>query len=151
MDNEFFDVRSEGDQKLAALFDLLFGPDRKPVGYALRAKQPGKPWDAAGTSGGSQNNGLMKWREEPKELRLVLFWANREKADGFVPFPFKMDAKGAADFVCRWLAEADYGTPLDHDGDNKKGWRVYCEDCGHVDGDWGAFLAVSPRWALYGK
>lgn len=151
MDNEFFDVRSQGEHKLAALFDILFGPNRKVVGYAIREKAPGKRWDAKEYLKNPQFANLMKWREKPKDLRIVLFWTDRKNEDGFVPFPFKMDAKGAAEFVSRWLAEADYGTPPSHDGSNEKGWRVYCEDWGHVDGDWSAFLAVSPYWALYGK
>lgn len=65
--------------------------------------------------------------------------------------PFKLDAAGAADFASRWLAEQDYGTQPDHDGGNGKGWRLYNEAWGHVDGEYQAFVAVKPVWAMYGK
>lgn len=65
--------------------------------------------------------------------------------------PFKIDAAGAADFATQWLAEQNYGPEPDHDGDNGKGWRLYCEEWGHVDNESQAFVAVQPVWAMYGK
>ena len=57
----------------------------------------------------------------------------------------------AADFAAGWLGHANYGNAPDHDGDNGKGWRLYCEGCGYVDNDHYAFAAVQPVWAMYGK
>lgn len=82
---------------------------------------------------------------------LVFFWYLSAAPDGLVRFPFKMDHVGAADFARRWLGEEDYGREPDHDGDNKKGWRLYNEVWGHVGGWTGAFVAVKPAWAMYGK
>jgi len=36
-------------------------------------------------------------------------------------------------------------------GDNEKGWRVYCEDWGKIDSDDYAFLAIKPAYIWYGK
>lgn len=85
-----------------------------------------------------------------KPLRLVFFNYVGTVTD-HVALPFHLDAKSAADFARRWLAEAEYGKQPDHDGDNKKGWRLYNEAWGHVDSDHGAIIAVAPSWAAYGK
>jgi len=65
--------------------------------------------------------------------------------------PFKMTLEQAADFAYGWLRQANYGPTPDHDGDNEKGWRLYCEQWGFVHGDRNAFAAVQPIWAMYGK
>lgn len=80
--------------------------------------------------------------------KLVLYWGDSPRATK-LPFPMSLDE--AADFAAGWLKHADYGREPDHDGDNGKGWRLYCEGWGHVDGDHCAFAAVQPVWAMYGK
>jgi hypothetical protein len=39
----------------------------------------------------------------------------------------------------------------DHDGHNTRGWYVYCEDWGHVDGEWGTICAIKPAYCWHGK
>jgi len=80
--------------------------------------------------------------------KLVLYWRQTTKA---VDLPYPMTLDQAADFAAGWLDHADYGPEPDHDGDNEKGWRLYCESWGHVDNDPSAFAAVQPVWAMYGK
>jgi hypothetical protein len=150
MDNMQFDMTSEGNQRLADLFKIVFG-DRMAVGYAVRHGEPGKRWDPDKYLKDPRDRNLLEWHERPKDLRLVFFWTNRPNQADYIALPFKMDAAGAADFAARWLSEADYGREPDHDGDNGKGWRAYSEGWGHVDSDYAAFIAVSPRWAMYGK
>jgi hypothetical protein len=84
-------------------------------------------------------------------LEKGLIFYQYDSSKRMTPLPFKLDAAGAADFATRWLAEADYGPEPDHDGHNSKGWRLYCEDWGHVDGEYQAFVAVKPAWAMHGK
>lgn len=85
------------------------------------------------------------------EKGLVFFGYLPGMPAGGVKLPFKLDPIGAADFATRWLAEQDYGKEPDHDGDNGRGWRLYNESWGSV-GSWtGAFIAVKPAWAMYGK
>jgi hypothetical protein len=81
--------------------------------------------------------------------RLVLYWGG--KSPGMTRLPFPMTLEQAADFAAGWLEHADYGGEPDHDGDNGKGWRLYCESWGHVNNDAYAFAAVEPVWAMYGK
>ena len=80
--------------------------------------------------------------------KLVLYWSESSKA---IMLPFKMTLEQAADFAYGWLEQADYGPEPDHDGDNGKGWHLYCDDWGHVDNDHYAFAAIKPVWAMYGK
>lgn len=131
MDNFRIDITSEGDVNLERALLIAFSRSGSgAVGYAVRDAVPGVP-------------------HETKPRRLVLFWTTRE-AD-FVPLPFKLDAAAAADFARHWLAEQDYGKEPDHDGHNGRGWRIYNEAWGHVDGDYAAFVAIAPAWAMYGK
>jgi hypothetical protein len=150
MDNFHVDITAEGDATLVAAMKLAFRPHSKAVGYAVRSAFAGEREDMP--------EGAPKWHrpdwkygKRPKPLRLVFFWSDYEKRADMVPFPFKQDAEGAAEFARRWLAEADYGSEPDHDGDNGKGWRLYNEAWGHVDSDHSAFVAVAPEWAMYGK
>jgi len=80
--------------------------------------------------------------------KLVLYWRLSDKA---TELPYPMTLEQAAEFAIGWLEHADYGQKPDHDGDNKKGWRLYCEDWGFVGDDYYAFAAVEPVWAMYGK
>jgi hypothetical protein len=86
------------------------------------------------------------------EKGLVFFWApNLSSNKDIVKLPFKLDAEGAADFARRWLAEQDYGRDPGHDGDNGKGFRIYCESWGRIADLSGSFVAIQPEWAWYGK
>ena len=61
--------------------------------------------------------------------------------------------------VQAWLASDEakqtvkegWDRDLDHDGSNGPGWRVYCEDWGHVATYSAAICAVKPVWLWYGK
>lgn len=84
-----------------------------------------------------------------QEKGLVFF-----KADGkdMTPLPGPMDLDACAEIAFEWLKCAHYGDQPDHDGDNEKGWRCYCDDWGHIDKfGWRTFMAVQPMWIMYGK
>ena len=91
--------------------------------------------------------GAVAYKIDPVK-GLIFFWTECESA---ITLPFKLDPEGAADFAKRWLTEQVYGSEPDHDGDNGRGWRIYNEGWGHIDGMWQAFVAVKPAWAMYGK
>jgi hypothetical protein len=146
VDNFHFDMTCEGDEPLRAAFTLVWkasgidGSKRGATHYAIRpvaeaVKDAEKPY----------------LDRSAKSLRLVFFeyHGNAPKPD-MVAMPFLLDAEAAYDFARRWLAQAEYPRQPDHDGDNERGWRIYNEDWGHVDGD-DAIIAVSPVWAMYGK
>jgi hypothetical protein len=85
--------------------------------------------------------------------RLVLSWMSSESpGPEWHPFVTPVGWEEAATVVRGWLTTADYGPRPDHDGDNGKGWRVYNDAWGHVEPyHYKAFVAVEPRWAMYGK
>lgn len=89
---------------------------------------------------------VVGYRSDAKKM--VLYWSVSERA---TKLPYPMTFEQAANFVLGWLAHADYGPEPDHDGDNGKGWRLYNEAWGQVDGEWQAFAAIEPCWAMYGK
>lgn len=127
MDNFRISITSIGDETLKHAISLAFtaGGRKSATHYAIRSGFDGVP------------------------KRLVFLWAPGGKDS--IELPFKLDSEGAADFARRWLAEADYGDQPDHDGDNDKGWTLYNDNWGHVDGEWQAIVAVKPSWAMYGK
>lgn len=90
---------------------------------------------------------VIGYREDAKK-GLVFYWSDSLRA---IKLPFPMTLEQAAYFAAGWLDHADYGREPDHDGDNSKGWRLYTEDWGHVDGEWETFVAVQPKWAMHGK
>lgn len=149
MDNFLINIVSEGS--LADAMKIACGRwHDKIVGYAIRDAVAGEKYEADKFLSDPKNAYVLRLQKEPKERRLVFYWTKIDRPD-FVAFPFTLDPDGAADFAARWLAEEDYGKQPDHDGDNGRGWRLYCEGWGHVDSEYQAFVAISPRWAMYGK
>lgn len=80
--------------------------------------------------------------------RLILHWTENVSA---TPLPAPMTATEVLPFVQAWLNAVPRGPEPDHDGDNGQGCRVYNEDWGHVGSDYTAFVAIEPRWLMYGK
>lgn len=92
-----------------------------------------------------------KYGREPRPQRLVFFQYEPSGSGGSVPFPFVMDAEGAADFARRWLRGAEYPKQPDTDGDNHRGWRVANRYDWIESHGYGGILAVAPAWITYGK
>lgn len=85
------------------------------------------------------------------ENRLIFAW-HESAGPEFTPFLIPLTAETAVDVVSAWIETgAVFGSQPDHDGDNEKSYRIYCEDWGHVDHNHYAFVAIEPRWAMYGK
>ena len=151
MDNFRFDITAEGDKRLAQAMEIAFmrAAGGKAVAYAVRPAVQGERYPADDPAPHMRN----REKVAAKPLRLVFYWNKPHRPDDLtlVALPFSLDAAGAADFAIRWLREQEYGCEPDHDGDNRRGWRLYNESWGHVDNDYSAFVAVAPAWALYGK
>lgn len=142
MDNFGIDVNAEGQETLLKAIEIVFAhnaPGKRVESYRITKLESDK------------YNGLPK--NVDGRTAIILRWAKAEKLseDGPVNLPFKLDAKGAADFAQRWLAEQDFGREPDHDGHNKKGWRVITGNLGPGFGDQYAVCAILPWWAAYGK
>ena len=91
-------------------------------------------------------------RTEADPQRIVFYEFEAPEVKGYAPLPFAAGGEHLAFLIEGWLqAKACYGKEPEHDGDNGRGFRLYNEGWGHVDGNWQAFMAVSPAWAMYGK
>jgi hypothetical protein len=132
MDNFHIDVTSVGETSLLKALELAFAHHRQATHYAVRDAEPATE------------------RVPYKPRRLVFLWTAATQL-GTQELPFKLDAAGAVEFARRWLNEQDFGREPDHDGDNKRGWRVYNEAWGRVDNQYQGFIAIAPAWAMYGK
>ena len=127
--NRIFRVNGEGDKGLLMALKLAF----------MQAHDTSARW----------------WRKSEKGL--VLGWG--DPPEECFPFPCKMTPEGVLDSVTSYLKEVDIGDiellsfegNADHDGDNKIGWSVYCEDWGYVDGEFQAICAVKPVYLWVGK
>ena len=124
MDNRSFDVFD--NNRIAQWIECCAG-DRHAIGWSLHG------------------------REEKNPPRMVFYWTEPTNVVGFTRLPFRANAADIATIVERWLEEVPYEREPDHDGDNGKGFRIYNEAWGHVDGHYQAFMAVSPVWAMFGK
>jgi len=130
MDNKVFNVNGESKEKLIKTMELAFG------------RETAKSWFF------------------DKEKGLIFYWllSGRENKSS-TDFPSPLDAIRAADTAWDWLQGKEAGSMscdgwdanADHDGDNGKGFRVYCEDWGHVGDNVYAIIAVRPAYMWYGK
>ena len=74
--------------------------------------------------------------------------------------PTPMTAEEVFPMVKAWLAGDEASSEVvmegwdadkDHDGSNSAGWRVFCEDWGHVDGIHSSICAIKPAMVWHGK
>ena len=104
------------------------------------------------------------WRiEPPSEVtfipRLILYssWSedmadnNPANPKNVYPNPVPFMPREMSRIVGNWLASVDYGPEPRTDGSTDKGFRIYNEAWGHVDGDWRAFAAIEPAKSIRGK
>lgn len=91
---------------------------------------------------------VVGYRITADPVELVLYWAESNKC---TPFAYDFTRQEAADFALGWLRRADYGAEPDIDGSCKKGWTMFCGAWGRIDGEWEAFVKITPAWAMYGK
>jgi hypothetical protein len=124
MDNFSIAVTGESDLMLAAAISLGFSYQKHAIAYREDEKK-----------------GLVLYHSLPDAYEKL----------GIVKSLYPMQAEHVFSFVKPWLAQASLGRKPDHDGDNERGWHVYNESWGHISGDWRAFLAIRPIWAMYGK
>ncbi len=132
MSNRMFNVNGKEEDMLLSALQLVF----KQASYNSR---PCSGWSFH------------------KEKGLILHW--HYQREGINRFPASLDAKDCLPFVIAWLNSEEAKTVklerweeyIDHDGDNGTGWRVYCEDWGHVGGYSSAICAIKSVALWYGK
>lgn len=69
-----------------------------------------------------------------------------------IPFPAPLSAERCAEIAFDWLSAQPYPPECDHDGSNKKGWLIWNDKWGQIEGyDYHSFLAVRPEWIMFGN
>lgn len=136
MDNRIFNVNGrfdkDGQENLAATLRLVF-------------QLLGHP--------GVEGNKAVGYRISPTH-GFVLY---KDITDRCTPFACKLGADQVFPQIVAWFESnprcerTGWDAAADHDGHNGPGWRVYCEDWGHVDNEWAAFIAIKPAFMWYGK
>lgn len=130
MDNRVFNVNGRSKEQFKATMKLAFLNEYGDM-------QTAKAWEFIPKKG------------------LVFYWTD-SKGD---KFPVPVSVEGASEIAWEWLQSdqakemefASWDHDADHDGSNDLGFRVYCEDWGHVAGRWEAIVAVRPAYCWYGK
>lgn len=124
MDNFSIDITCEGNTRLASALGIVFFDRVTATHYK---SEPAT-------------------KETPARLVLLSYLSG-----GASELPFTLTTRNAPAFVMGWLAEQDMPPEPDVDGSVVRGWRVWCDPWGKIEHLEGAFLAVSPVWALYGS
>lgn len=139
MDNLHFDITGElGSDMESAFMIATRGGRRTAVGYKILEKRLEKI-----ARPGRSDIPIQI------EKTLVFYWVTAHEVQ---MLPFELDVKGMIDFTTRWLGVNPPVRPEpDHDGDNGKGFRIWCDSWGHVNSEYQAFVAIKPEWACYGK
>lgn len=129
MDNRLFSVNGEGQEMLERTLALAFeqqGPNTAAKAYLV----------------------------DPKKGMILLWYHDK----GSTAFPAPLNPKQTAALVWAWLGtepkiEQERWEKAYIGGDvwSEPGWRVYCEDWGHVGDNHYAIVAVKPVFLWAGK
>ena len=130
MDNRIFNINGKGQKYLQRVLELAL--------------------DQSGFSS------FKSWAETSKGL--VLYWTDHPntKANKLLG---ATSAENITPMVFNWLSSPfaktieldDWDSDIDQDGHNSEGWRVFCEDWGHVDGSPYAVCCITPAFMWHGK
>lgn len=142
-DNFHFDLTGVPLDRCLEIATLI----HKAIGYREQVRTRGEKW---GVQLPADGEGTWR-RSKPIDVRMILFWSDQGVRQPINRFPAVMGPGELEPIIKAWLSERHYGSQPDHDGDNERGWRVYNEGWGHVDGEWQAFAAIEPVWLMYGK
>jgi len=84
--------------------------------------------------------------------RGCLVFMKYDSAPGMTMFPTPLSAERCAEIAFEWVSSQPYPNQPDHDGDNKKGWMIFNNEWGQVDGHgYHSFIAICPTWIMFGK
>lgn len=138
MDNPVFNVNGKMDDResLHQLLDLRLKQhcpynDRIISGYSI-SKKYGLTLHSSETSGMSNDYVKFPNKLTIKEVMPII--------NGF------LDNKELTNELSEWDAEPKYS-----EVDSKLGWRIYCEDWGHIGNHWSGFVAIKKVWLWHGK
>lgn len=132
MDNKHFDIKLNGRKNFEFAMQIACSSISVIKGWSIyETEREGK---------------------ETKFKHLVLHWCVPDRSNHINKLPFDMSTAQATEFAWGWLEKEPvaYSEP-DHDGENGMGFHIFTEGWGQVNGDYSAFVAMKPIWAMYGK
>jgi len=147
MDNLQIDITCEGDAGILKALEIIW-PAACPGGKAIQFIVDKFSTEVTYNGQPTSRHSSQLVRDKDGVPTLILLW-NKERDSQ--PLPYPLDLKQSAEFIRGWLLSTDYGREPDHDGDNGKGWRIFTEGWGHVNGCVYAIVGVQPVWAMYCK
>lgn len=126
IDNVIFNVNGKGEQRLKEVLFIALGLSR-----------------------------IEGWKFIKEKGMILYSYADEVKGINKFPSPLTWDA--IAPMVFQWLqGEEAKQVPCEgwdndepHDGSNERGWRVYTEDWGLIEGK--TALAIKPAYVWHGK
>lgn len=142
MDNFHIDTVNQGRVQLRLLLEYVIqmAPSRAFTAWAVFPAEA--PED------------VPKYEQrDPRPARMVFYWSMPEASQNAHSLPFAIDAAMATDLAIGWIEKtAEYPIDdMDCDGSTDKGWRVWNEKWGRVNGSHYGVFAISPEWVYYGK
>jgi hypothetical protein len=135
MDNKIFNINGEGVDLLKQVLNIAI----KQEDWAYSSKING-------------------WAVDQAKGFILLSYVNEKRSDE-CRFPVPVSPEMAAMMAYEWLSSEEakkvpcqgWDADTDHDGSNELGWRVYCEEWGHVGNYHNAIVAIKPVYLWYGK
>lgn len=145
MDNRIFNVNGKSLQMLVKTLELFVEND----GHTYYG-----PMD-------EKRKKFEGYTVDPKKGFILIKYGVDEKY-GQTKFPAPVSIEIAAGMAMAWLESEDalkvplegWDIDCDHDGDNSLGWRVSCENWGHIEANNHTIYAgvlISPAYMWYGK
>ena len=107
----------------------------------------------------SDRKSLCKAWAFDSDKGLILLWHHNINNKKENRFPSILTAKQCLPFIQAWLESeqagtvniSDWDSNYEHDGSNSKGWRIYCENWGHVGEYNYSICAIKPAFMWHGK
>lgn len=139
MDNRVFNVNGSGKKMLADVLRLALFQSGGCYEKSVFGERKAAGWTFS------------------EEKGLILLWhVDKSTGNAFIA---PLGPEALAEMVYEWLSSeqatsvqlTDWDKDLDHDGHNSEGWRVYCEDWGHVGNNSYAIVAITPAYMWHGK
>lgn len=144
MDNRVFNVNGMNKEMLIATLRLVFAQERGCY---------------VDKDGNLEQTTAKGWMLHPVHGLILLWWLEDER-DGEHAFISPQNAEVCAEAVWTWLQAEDtweksnfedWDVDCDHDGHNSRGFRIYCDDWGHIGPYTNAICAIKPAYMWHGK
>ena len=147
MDNFSVDITSDKKVHLELAFRMAWSNVPSHIATHFRIVNIKKHTRCYGS--GDNLTHFSDFEEDPDGLpTLIFFW--REEV-GSMQLDQPLNHIQSTIHALKWLSKANYPKEPDHDGTNKRGWRVFNGNWGGVMRSSCSIIAIQPEWLMYGK